>query len=180
MLHSRLTDAGRSVAAAPGPEEPFRSLAPDPLERVSLDAFLAAARSGLFPTPPPEVRTDHVAPIRASVRDAVETILALLPATGAVRFRDLTLGVHEKLEVIVRFLAVLELFKQGVIDLEQSESFADLIVLPARARRARRARPHVDRRSRRRNRCARPEPDDERRFDDDSESEARGRDRVGA
>ena len=76
------------------------------------------------------MRTDHVAPIRASVRDAVETILALLPSTGAVRFRDLTLGVHEKLEVIVRFLAVLELFKQGVIDLEQSESFADLIVLP--------------------------------------------------
>jgi segregation and condensation protein A len=38
--------------------------------------------------------------------------------------------VHEKLEIIVRFLAILELFKQGVIDLEQSESFADLIVLP--------------------------------------------------
>ena len=45
-------------------------------------------------------------------------------------FRDLTLGAGEKLEVIVRFLAVLELFKQGVIDLEQSESFADLVVLP--------------------------------------------------
>jgi len=38
--------------------------------------------------------------------------------------------VHEKLEIIVRFLAILELFKQGVIDLEQSESFADLVVLP--------------------------------------------------
>ena len=97
---------------------------------MSLDAFLAAARSGLIPPPAPEVRTDHVAPIRASVRDAVETILALLPSTGAVRFRDLTLGVNEKLEVIVRFLAILELFKQGVIDLEQSESFSELIVLP--------------------------------------------------
>ena len=30
----------------------------------------------------------------------------------------------------MRFLAVLELYKQGVIDLEQSGSFADLIVLP--------------------------------------------------
>ena len=130
MLHARIADAGRSVARSAGPEEPFRSLVPDPLERVSLDAFLAAARSGLLPKPEPEVRTDHVAPIRASVRDAVETILALLPASGAVRFRDLTLGRLEKLEVIVRFLAVLELFKQGVIDIEQSESFADLIVVP--------------------------------------------------
>lgn len=130
VLHARLADAGRSVARSAGPEEPFRSLAPDPLERVSLDAFLAAARAGLLPKPVPEVDTDHVAPIRASVRDAVETILALLPATGAVRFRDLTIGAPAKLEVIVRFLAVLELFKQGVIDLEQSESFADLIILP--------------------------------------------------
>ncbi len=37
---------------------------------------------------------------------------------------------NEKLEVIVRFLAILELYKQGVIDLEQSESFSDLIVVP--------------------------------------------------
>jgi segregation and condensation protein A len=132
VLHARMTDAGRCVARSAGPEEPFRSLVPDPLERVSLDAFLAAARNGLIPKPVPEVRTDadHVAPIRASVRDAVETILALMPTSGAVRFRDLTLGVHEKLELIVRFLAVLELFKQGVIDLEQPASFADLIVMP--------------------------------------------------
>ena len=135
VLHSRLTDAGRSVARTAGPEEPFRSMAPDPLERVSLDAFLKAARSGLLVTPPPEVRTDadHIAPIRASVRDAVETILALLPASGSIRFRDLTIGSGERLEIIVRFLAVLELFKQGVIELDQSASFADLMVRPLAA-----------------------------------------------
>jgi len=132
-LNMRFADAGRTVARSAGAEEPFRSLAPDPLQRVSLDAFVAAAQTGLFPPAPPQVRTDHVAPIRASVRDAVDTILALLPATGAVRFRDLTVGVGEKLDIIVRFLAVLELFKQGVIDLEQSGSFSELFVLPLAA-----------------------------------------------
>ena len=39
----------------------------------------------------------------------------------------------EKLEIIVRFLAVLELFKQGVVDLEQVESFGDLMVRPLAA-----------------------------------------------
>ncbi len=39
----------------------------------------------------------------------------------------------EKLEVIVRFLAVLELFKQGVIDLDQAESFGELVVRPLAA-----------------------------------------------
>jgi segregation and condensation protein A len=135
VLHTRLTDAGRSVARTAGPEEPFRTLAPDPLERVSLDAFLKAARSGLTVTPPPEVSTDaeHIAPIRASVRDAVETVLALLPASGSIRFRDLTIGAGERLEIIVRFLAVLELFKQGVIELDQSARFSDLMVRPLAA-----------------------------------------------
>ena len=130
VLHARLVEGGHTVARGAGPEEPFRSMAPDPLQRVSIDAFLGAARSALLPKPEPEVRTDHVAPIRASVRDAVETVLALLPDTGPIRFRDLTLGAPERLEIIVRFLAVLELFKQGVIELEQAGSFADLVVLP--------------------------------------------------
>jgi len=130
VLHTRLVAGGHTVARSAGPEEPFRSLAPDPLQRVSLAAFLAAGRSALIPKPQPEVETDHVAPIRASVRDAVETVLALLPATGPIRFRDLTLGAGERLEIIVRFLAVLELFKQGVIELEQISNFGDLVVLP--------------------------------------------------
>ena len=130
VLHTRLVAGGHTVSRTAGPEEPFRSMAPDPLQRVSIDTFLGAARSALLPKPEPEVRTDHVAPIRASVRDAVETVLALLPATGPIRFRDLTLGAAERLEIIVRFLAVLELFKQGVIELEQAASFGDLVVLP--------------------------------------------------
>jgi segregation and condensation protein A len=57
-------------------------------------------------------------------------VLALLPDHGAVRFRDLVAGVTERLEVIVRFLAVLELFKQGIVDLDQPANFAELIVRP--------------------------------------------------
>jgi segregation and condensation protein A len=130
-LHGCMQAAGKSYARFAGPEEPFRSLAPDPLERTGLGAFTAAAKRALAPkAEPPEVRTDHVAPVRASVRDAIETVLALLPERGAVRFRDLVARVDEKLEVIVRFLAVLELFKQGIVDLEQPENFADLIVRP--------------------------------------------------
>jgi segregation and condensation protein A len=133
VLNTRLADASRSVARSAGPEEPFRSLAPDPLERVSLDALLAAARKGLAPKVEPEVNTEHIAPIRASVRDAIETVFALLPASGTVSFRDLTIGAGAKLEVIVRFLAVLELYKQGVVDLDQAESFGELLVRPLAA-----------------------------------------------
>ncbi len=130
VLHERLLEARRTVGRTAGPEEPFRSLAPDPLERLPLDKLFEAARRGLAPKPSEEVDTDHVAPVRASVRDAIESVLALLPDRGAIRFKELTFGVTVKLEVIVRFLAVLELFKQGVIDLEQVSSFGDLVVRP--------------------------------------------------
>jgi segregation and condensation protein A len=111
-----------------GPEEPFRSMAPDPLERVTLRALASAARRGLAPREDPVVDTEHVAPIRASVRDAVEVLLLTLPHEGAVTFRTLVVGIEDRLEVIVRFLAVLELFKQGVVDLQQTETFGDLTV----------------------------------------------------
>ena len=129
VLHARLTEARRSVARTVGPEERFRSLAPDPLERVSLDQLHRAALRGLAPPPPvPEVRTDHVAPIRLSVRDAIDAVLLLLPENEPIAFSDLVAGIEEKLRIIVRFLAVLELYKQGIVDLEQFESFGELRV----------------------------------------------------
>ena len=52
-----------------------------------------------------------------------------LPRVGRISFRRLTSGLVERLEVIVRFLALLELFKQGYVDLEQTERFGDVEVV---------------------------------------------------
>jgi segregation and condensation protein A len=41
----------------------------------------------------------------------------------------LTSGLAERLEIVVRFLAVLELFKQGAVDLEQVESFGEITIV---------------------------------------------------
>jgi hypothetical protein len=74
------------------------------------------------------VDTDHVAPVRASVRDAVESVLRLLPPSEPMSFRSLVSGAPHRLEVIVRFLAVLELYKQGMVDLTQFSNFGELMV----------------------------------------------------
>jgi segregation and condensation protein A len=128
VLDARLGEGLCSLARLAGPEEPFRSLAPDPLEQTSLKSFVAAARRALIPRETPVVSMDHVAPIRISVRDAVEAVLLRLPETGSVSFRELVVGIDDRIEVIVRFLACLELYKQGVVELEQIENFADLHV----------------------------------------------------
>jgi segregation and condensation protein A len=120
--------ADRSLPRIAGPEEPFRSLVPDPLDRVTLGQLAAAARHAVSPKPKPIVDTDHVAPVRASVGDAVVIVLDRLPVGEAVSFAALVAGAGERVEAVVRFLAVLELYKQGVVELDQLETFGTLTV----------------------------------------------------
>lgn len=127
-LEGIMRRADRSVPRRSGPEEPYKWMVPDPLERVKPDALRAAALRAMAAPPVVVVDTDHVAPVRASVRDAVESVLRLLPATEAMSFRALVAGAPHRLEVIVRFLAVLELYKQGMVDLTQFSNFGELMV----------------------------------------------------
>jgi segregation and condensation protein A len=120
--------ADRSIPRVAGPEEPFRSMVPDPLERVRPETLRDAARRTLEVPPEPRVEADHIAPIRASVGEAITVVLALLPEDRVVSFQELSAGATDRLDVIVRFLAVLELYKQGVVDLEQATTFTDLAV----------------------------------------------------
>jgi segregation and condensation protein A len=117
--------ADRSLARRAGVEEPFASLKPDALDRVAPSTLLAALR-GLAPKPALAIPVEHIAPIRASVREAVEVVLSALPEREPLSFRQLVADAPTQLEAIVRFLAILELYKQGVVDLEQFDTFGDL------------------------------------------------------
>ena len=81
-----------------------------------------AARRALEAPPEPQVEADHIAPIRASVAEAIAAVLdAAAPRTGRCRSGTSPGDAATRLEVIVRFLAVLELYKQGVVDLDQAD-----------------------------------------------------------
>jgi segregation and condensation protein A len=122
------SDAGRSYPRTSGLEEPFLALAPDLLEGVDAPMLRDAYLRAIAPKPVPRVELQHVAPIRLSVTDAVEELLDELPRAGRLTFRRLTESLVEKLEVVVRFLAVLELYKQGLVDLDQVDNFGDLVI----------------------------------------------------
>lgn len=51
-----------------------------------------------------------------------------LPRLGTSSFRRLTADLVERLEIVVRFLAILEMYKQGYIELDQSDRFGDITV----------------------------------------------------
>ena len=51
-----------------------------------------------------------------------------LPRAGRITFRRLTADLADRIEVIIRFLAVLELYKQGAVEIDQPERFGDIEV----------------------------------------------------
>ena len=120
--------ASHSRPRTAGLEERFLTLVPDVLAGVTPDDVRAAYVRATEPKPAPHVDLDHVAPIRASVSDAVADLTAALPSLTPVTFRRLTQGLVSRLDVIVRFLAVLELYKQGWVEVDQAGTFGELTV----------------------------------------------------
>jgi segregation and condensation protein A len=128
-LQRLANEAGRSHPRVVGPDERFIELTPDVLAGVGPDELRAAFLRAVAPKAQPRIDLEHVAPIRASVADAVIELIEELPRVGRISFRALTGALVERLEVVVRFLAVLELFKQGFVDLDQPRSFGDIQIV---------------------------------------------------
>ena len=124
-----VNDAGRSYARTAGVEERFVGLLPDLLARVTADDLRSAFLRAVAPKPVPQVSIDHIHQIRVTVTDAVVELLDELPRMGRATFAQLTADLVERIEVIVRFLAVLELYKQGWIDIEQPALLGSLEVV---------------------------------------------------
>lgn len=129
MLASMHNTAARSVARRCGPDERYVDLTPDMLEGVTPEQIREAFLKASAPKPEPRIDLFHVAPIKVSVMDTVGHLCRELPGLRRASFRDLTAQLVERMEVIVHFLAVLELFKQGLVDLRQPDRFGDIEVL---------------------------------------------------
>ena len=126
MLRRLSVEAARSYPRTAGLEDRFLTLAPDLLEGVTGADLAAAYGRAAAPRPVPMVELAHIHSVKSTVVDAVEELLDELPRVGRITFRALTEQLVDRLEIVVRFLAVLELYKQGMIDLEQARSFGDI------------------------------------------------------
>ena len=129
VLSSLHEQAGQCYARRVGPDERYIDLTPDALVGVTPLQLRAAFMRATAPRIEPKIDLFHVAPIRASVVEAVNELLDELPRVGRITFRDLTAAFVDKLEIVVRFLAVLELFKQGLIDVDQPAHFGDIDII---------------------------------------------------
>jgi segregation and condensation protein A len=122
-------EAGRSFPRLAAMEERFITVAPDLLAGITGPDLKAAFLRAVAPKPIPKVDLRHLHMVKVNVSDAVAELVDELPRVGRISFRRLTQSLVDRLEVVVRFLALLELFKQGLVDLEQSSAFGDIEVV---------------------------------------------------
>jgi len=125
-LAERMAQAALMVPRAAGPPSELAHLYPDILESVSAHDLGRVAAKLLAPRP--MVDLSHVTPIRASVSEAIQAVRERLSDTPVARFRDLIEGCRDRIDVVVRFLAVLELYREGRIELSQATLFGDIRV----------------------------------------------------
>lgn len=69
---------------------------------------------------------DNVSIPRVRVRDKIMSIIHSLKDVSQLSFRKLIKTARSRLEIVVSFLAVLELIKQDQIDVRQEEMFGDI------------------------------------------------------
>lgn len=125
VIAERLVESASYHPREAGPLEEFAHLYPDPMEKVTAEALVETAAALLRS---PSVDMSHVAPIRASVADALDAVEKRLTRRGEARFRDLVRDCRERIDVVVRFLALLELHSQGRVELKQAATFGDIEV----------------------------------------------------
>jgi segregation and condensation protein A len=108
------------------PPDLARAVARRPLELREGDLVAVASRL-LAPHPSPEIDTSYIPPTVASVRQAIAEVGTRLSTDGDATFVELCSRSLGRAHVVVRFLALLELYKAGAVDLRQAECFGDIV-----------------------------------------------------
>ena len=111
------------------PMEPqFAELLPEVLLGLGPTEFARIAGVTLAPRPVPVVATGHIHTPRTSVREQVGIIAGRLRTLGRATFRQLTSDCAGTYEVVARFLALLDLYRDGNVSFEQLVPLGDLYV----------------------------------------------------
>jgi segregation and condensation protein A len=102
-------------------EDRHRPPAPPPEVPLDVATFAALAASALAERIPPTVGLDHLHAPMVSLRAEAAHVVALLRRGSAMSFVELAGDAADRHVVVARFLAVLELYRQGAVAFEQLE-----------------------------------------------------------
>ena len=128
LFSARFAAEGRRHPRAVPMEPAFTALLPEVLLGVGPQQFAELAARAMTPRAHPTVAVDHLHAPKVSVREQAVLLAGRLRDAGAATFRSLTSDADNRLVVVARFLALLELYREGAVAFEQVAALGELHV----------------------------------------------------
>jgi len=122
----RLATAGRMHPRTVGLDPRFQGLLPEVVFGFGPDDFANLAARALEPKLPEVISVAHIHAARVSVREQAAIIVERLRRMGTATFKTLTRDCDTTLLVVARFLALLEIYRDGVVLFDQPTPLGDL------------------------------------------------------
>jgi len=126
IFSERIEREERSFPRTVALEPHFAQLLPEVLIGVGAQRFAAIANRVLTPKTTPIFSIDHLHRPLVSVAEQAVKVVEMLRKAGRVTFRSLVSDASSTLVVVARFLALLELYREGVVRFEQVISLGEL------------------------------------------------------
>ncbi|UNS96248.1 segregation/condensation protein A [Streptomyces tubbatahanensis] len=128
IFAGRLETEARRFPRTVGLEPHHAELLPEVALSVGPEGFARLAVKAMRPKPKPQVYVEHIHAPLVSVREQAEVVVARLRERGEASFQELTEDTTDTLTVVARFLALLELYRERAIELDQDEALGALLV----------------------------------------------------
>ncbi|MFJ6945449.1 segregation/condensation protein A [Streptomyces wuyuanensis] len=128
IFGNRLLEESLRYPRTVGLEDHHAELLPDVVISIGAEGFARLAVKAMQPKPKPQVYVDHIHAPLVSVREQAEVVVGLLRERGRASFRELTDGVTDTLTVVARFLALLELYREKAVVLDQEDALGELVI----------------------------------------------------
>ncbi|MFD1323199.1 segregation and condensation protein A [Micromonospora sonneratiae] len=109
-------------------EPRYAEALPDLVLGIGPERLAKLAVKAMTPKPPPTVSIDHVHQVRVSVREHAAILRDRLRHLGTASFEALCADCESTLEVVARFLALLELYREGLVGFAQLQALGELTV----------------------------------------------------
>jgi segregation and condensation protein A len=128
FLRLREAEAARRYPRDVALEPRFADLLPEVLLGVTPEQFAALAQEALVPKPPPTVSVSHLHAPAVSMTEQLLLVRERIAGSGTATFRALSVDCAHTLEVVARFLALLELYRQQLVTFDQVTPLGELHV----------------------------------------------------
>ena len=121
-------ESSRGYPRAVKLEPQFAEALPELVLGIGAERLAQLAVKAFGPKPIPVVAIDHVHMVRVSVREHLGLLRDKLLRLRLATFRALCADCQSTLEVVARFLALLELYREGLVEFDQMTALGELTV----------------------------------------------------